>query len=296
MDESPSAFLKNAKGYVKNPLGIIGLLISLIYSVTVIVAGLSPQLTPNQRWFFVIFVVVFPFLILRVFFVLVTKHHEKLYAPGDYRDEGNFFRSQTAVDQQEREELEANQLVASGEDEGEPKPADLTRKLGTLGLQQDSAPVSIEKNAAPPKTVSEARALIKEAEDRVFQVLEPKFPNPIYRNTNLLGRNQYIAFDGITGEPGQQVIGIEVKVLTHMKTFRTQLERVAQNASLAAENTGSLYSAEFELLLVLVTLGLPSDQVAAAVDLAHKRLSNIKNLKFDILTYDLAELRQMVTT
>jgi hypothetical protein len=293
MDESPSAFLKNAKGFVRNPLGIIGLLISLIYSVTVIVAGLSPRLTSDQRWVFVIFAALFPFPVLWVFFELVTKHHEKLYAPGDYRDERHFFGPQTAVDQQEREELEAQQLVAAGKDEVEPTPDDLTKKPGTLAFQQGGAPVPLEKNAAPPKTVSEARALIKEAEDRVFQDLEPKFPTPIYRNTNLVGRNQYIAFDGITGEPGRRVVGIEVKVLTHMKTFRTQLERVAQNASLAAENTGSLYSAAFELLLVLVTLGLPSDQVAAAVDLAHKRLSNIKNIKFNIITYDLAELRQV---
>lgn len=41
----------------------------------------------------VIFVVLFPCLVLRVFYLLVTKHHKKLYSPSDYKDEQNFVKT-----------------------------------------------------------------------------------------------------------------------------------------------------------------------------------------------------------
>ena len=38
----------------------------------------------------IVFLVVFPCMVLFVFYMLVTKHHEKLYSPSDYEDETNF--------------------------------------------------------------------------------------------------------------------------------------------------------------------------------------------------------------
>ncbi len=83
----------DTKTLTRNPLGIIALFISLIYGFACLVLGLSGQsLTTDDRSPLVYFLIVFPLLILLSFVYLVVKHHNKLYAPADFKDERNFFR------------------------------------------------------------------------------------------------------------------------------------------------------------------------------------------------------------
>jgi hypothetical protein len=86
-------FITQAKGLTKNPLGIIALFISLIYGFACLVLGLSSNnLITNERILLIYFLIGFPVLILITFIFLVVKHHKKLYAPSDYKDEKNFFK------------------------------------------------------------------------------------------------------------------------------------------------------------------------------------------------------------
>ncbi|SDS67069.1 hypothetical protein SAMN04487764_2764 [Gillisia sp. Hel1_33_143] len=86
-------FLSNAKNSSRNPLGIIALFISLIYGFACLVLGTSGEkLSSYEKIPIVYFLIVFPILILISFLFLVTKHHNKLYAPKDYKDERNFFK------------------------------------------------------------------------------------------------------------------------------------------------------------------------------------------------------------
>lgn len=86
-------FITQAKGLTKNPLGIIALFISLIYGFSCLVLGLSSDsLASNERILLIYFLIGFPVLILITFIFLVVKHHKKLYAPSDYKDEKNFFK------------------------------------------------------------------------------------------------------------------------------------------------------------------------------------------------------------
>jgi hypothetical protein len=75
----------------KNPLGIIALFILLNYSIASLVFGIvNTNITENQRWIFIIFIILFPIIVLFVFYKLVTKYHTHLYSPGEYKDEANF--------------------------------------------------------------------------------------------------------------------------------------------------------------------------------------------------------------
>jgi hypothetical protein len=86
-------FMNNAKGLSRNPLGIIALFISLIYGFACLVLGIAgDKLETCERIPLIYFLIGFPVLILISFLFLVTKHHNKLYAPKDYRDERNFFK------------------------------------------------------------------------------------------------------------------------------------------------------------------------------------------------------------
>ncbi len=86
-------FMDKAKGLTRNPLGIIALFISLIYGFACLVLGFaSGQLTSGERLPLIWFLIGFPILILFSFIYLVVNHHNKLYAPSDYKDERNFFK------------------------------------------------------------------------------------------------------------------------------------------------------------------------------------------------------------
>ncbi len=52
--------------------------------------GVSSNLEPSERVPIVWFLVIFPVIVLAVFGWLVSRHHEKLYAPKDYTDDKSF--------------------------------------------------------------------------------------------------------------------------------------------------------------------------------------------------------------
>ena len=57
------------KDLVKNPIGIVALFISLIYSIANLVLGVTANsLTPEERFPIVIFIVLFPVVVLGVFY------------------------------------------------------------------------------------------------------------------------------------------------------------------------------------------------------------------------------------
>lgn len=96
-------FMKNAKELARNPLGIIALFISLIYGfASLLLNSSADKLTEVERWPLIAFIVIFPLLVLGVFYRLVTRHHGKLYAPGDYHKDRSFMRTLSPAEQEER--------------------------------------------------------------------------------------------------------------------------------------------------------------------------------------------------
>lgn len=86
-----------ARGLSRNPLGIIALFIVLIYGFAAITLGFNDNLQPEDRRPLVWFLVLFPCAVLVLFGWLVSRHHEKLYSPSDYRsDEGFYHRRQVS--------------------------------------------------------------------------------------------------------------------------------------------------------------------------------------------------------
>ena len=87
-------FAESAKALAKNPLGIIALFLVLVYGIAALTFGLSAaSLSTQERWIILLFVVLFPCFVLFAFYRLVTKHHNKLYAPADWRDESHFLKA-----------------------------------------------------------------------------------------------------------------------------------------------------------------------------------------------------------
>jgi len=91
MDGNISTFTKSAKDLSKNPLGIIALFIVMVYGFACLLFAFSAEiLQANEKMPLIWFVIIFPFIVLGLFGWLVSKHHNKLYAPQDFRDDKSF--------------------------------------------------------------------------------------------------------------------------------------------------------------------------------------------------------------
>ena len=78
--------------FLKNPIGVIGFFLVLVEAIASLVVANS-NLCAYQNTILVLFIVIFPCIVLRVFYMLVTEHHEKLYSPSDYRNDDNFLQT-----------------------------------------------------------------------------------------------------------------------------------------------------------------------------------------------------------
>jgi hypothetical protein len=78
--------------FVKTPITVIGAFIFLIYGcVNWLLGSTATHLDRSQIWVLLGFIVSLPFVVLFVFYWLLTRHHEKLYAPSDFRSDKSFF-------------------------------------------------------------------------------------------------------------------------------------------------------------------------------------------------------------
>ncbi|EOH4103407.1 hypothetical protein ACL7BL_004572 [Vibrio vulnificus] len=85
-------FGKTAGNLSRNPLGIIALAFVFVYAIAGVYTS-QATLDIKLMTILVSFLVLFPCLVLFVFYRLVTRHHNKLYAPQDFSDENNFIKS-----------------------------------------------------------------------------------------------------------------------------------------------------------------------------------------------------------
>jgi len=102
-----SGFGVTAKGLARNPLGIIALFIVLIYGFAALTLGFNSRLESAERLPLVWFLVAFPVAVLVLFGWLVSRHHEKLYAPSDFRSDDVFLK-RVQITQRHTAELRAD--------------------------------------------------------------------------------------------------------------------------------------------------------------------------------------------
>lgn len=118
----------------RNPLGIIGLAFVLVYGIAGYTAT-SDVFSPDERKIIVYFLVLFPVLIIGVFYKLVTDHHTKLYAPSDFRDDANFLQSLDARISNSPKVLELEEITERIKEQIEGQPLYKYTKLGECGKQ-----------------------------------------------------------------------------------------------------------------------------------------------------------------
>ncbi len=266
MTESNS-FLDKARAFIRNPLGIIGLFIVMLDGLAAGVLGASPYLSDDQRWLLVIFTVLFPFVVLGVFYRLVTKHHPKLYAPADWKDEKNFFRSQSHDDIARLSAVEAVDLELA------PHRSELLE-----GLSPNRGELRPDPSKTRPSELTrmeEAFRRGRQAEELAIRAIEEEMGGvSVQRRVFLEGKSGDIAFDGLAVNRRKQAsVAIEVKALNSFAAVHRAIDSFVHTASLADTSMKAVQS-PFQLSFILALVATTDElDIAKLYDLAVRRVS-----------------------
>lgn len=170
----------------KNPIGVIGIFLVLTEAIASMVIVKS-SLNDLQNTILVLFIVLFPCLVLFVFYLLVTRHHEKLYSPSDYKDEKNFVNTYNNATQKN----EIKRIDVDSEELNEETDKNFIIVKDALSeimeLQKKIIPI-VGKNILSDDekkdfvTNMDEYLLGMEKDDKSFEV----YITPMYKNTKLV--------------------------------------------------------------------------------------------------------------
>ncbi|MCD8521609.1 MAG: hypothetical protein LRY72_05010 [Saccharospirillaceae bacterium] len=233
-------FLKGAKDFARNPLGIIALFISLIYGfASLLLDSAAEKLTEAERWPLIIFIVIFPMMVLVAFYKLVTKHHGKLYAPGDFKDDKSFLRTLSPEEQEVRLEKEVKESF------GQTK----TDHIGDLAESDNQGAHDRNNQDEREKRKEEYRRFRQELEKIETQVIDQiaeEHSAKAERNVGIGGTDAN--FDAFLSFDEDRFTFVEVKVLRSSTPAMTMLDRVLYNAVVADK----FFESHFKLILAVV--------------------------------------------
>lgn len=221
-------FLRGAKEYARNPLGIVALFISLIYGFASLLLGSSAdKLDSIERWPLLLFVVLFPFTVLFIFYKLVTEHHGKLYSPSDYKTDDSFLKTLSAEEREKK--LEDDAKEATGD-------------------------VFID-NFAPKTTqaFNSAKDRIRKSEDYVVNQLSNELG--IKPDVGVKISPEKYTFDASYIKPGVSATLLEVKYYSKPRITLKTVQEFIYRAKLAAE----YMTIETNFILALVLDGDPDE-------------------------------------
>lgn len=183
--------VKNVIAVVKNPIGVIGLFLVLVEAIAALVVVKS-TLPYSLNLILVLFIVLFPVIVLLVFYLLVTKHHEKLYSPSDYKDEKYFVSTYNSATQ--TEEI----IEVSSQGETDTVSAKEGMSLDDINVIKESLNtiVSMQKSLAEKNKRYEDTAIVEHVEKTINErldayVMEKDFEHKI-KITYLAGSRQFV--------------------------------------------------------------------------------------------------------
>lgn len=269
---SASRFLDKARAFIRNPLGIIGLFVALIYGLASFVAIFGDHLTDDQMWVLLWLIFVFPFAVLAAFYRLVTEHHHKLYAPADWRDERNLFGMQ-------------------GE---EVREALLSREAVQLAERVPEGERGADLGNGPKRSTAE---LVREAEPRALEVIRDRFPGQEFIRAAFLHdpRNDGIVpVDALAiHRSDRTATAIEVKLLLRFDDIYSTIRDVVRQFKKAADAVVELDSYRLRFLIVLVAVGVERNRLEQVQSLAeHEANREFWREDVEVVVLDFDELSE----
>jgi hypothetical protein len=287
-----------AHAWVRNPIGILALFISLIYGMSALLFGTSVSaLLPHNQTILTAFIVLFPLLVLGVFAWLVARHHTKLYAPGDFRDDANFLKSVSVAEYGERakrEAVEAATDAARSIDDGTTRGVTAAQTDGPQQVdERDSQTLPPTDDAEDQRLHSaltgEGRAQERMlqsaflAENLVVRKLEREFGGSVRQGIRLDGN--YV--DAVI-EAGRSIFLVETKFRTTPTPVRFIAMRVFK--ALEAARTTMLVHSRLDTEVIPILAVVYDVPTLEAVDKSLPSTLEIKQIQ--IRTFLLSDLKK----
>lgn len=252
------------KDLVKNPLGIVALFISLIYSIANLLLGATAStLTPDERKPLIIFIVFFPVLVLGVFYYLVSRHHGKLYAPGDYKEDKSFLRTLSVEERQQKLELEISEQAPLEQAPQENAPVPETEKHeptaeGSVAADAEKTVPDIIYELPRARAYRPAEVIMSLSREE-YRLVESIGVTMLEKELGSAERDVAIADSGISFDAAWRhsdgfTFG-EVKTLKNPVRISTVLERVLYGAVIAQ----NILKTKVRLVVVVVYYFEPSE-------------------------------------
>lgn len=272
-------------GHIKNPLTVIAMFAAI---AEVSGAGVLPFITSQNQAVYVWFLMMFPVLLVILFFITLNFNHKALYAPSDWKDESNFFRKFTRATAEEKdrklsEEVAAAEATAAEEavpeaeqhsSPSQPNPPAVV----DVPLRSPTSPSRIDRSRFERYSQIEKLAIAKLSRD-----LHISFrPHVVFRAT----KNRRVVFDAVAIER-DKVSAVEVKLMFRsmlIPSYSNQILLEAENIARSLRESGK----EFVLHYIAVLENKNIDRARAESKL-REYLNNFEsNIKLHV--YDVREL------
>jgi hypothetical protein len=259
-----------AQRLARKPLGIIALFIVLVYGIAGLVFGTSIQhIQPAQQWPLIIFLVVFPVLVLIAFLWLLEKHHKKLYAPGDFRNDEAFLQALGEEKQRKRLREEAESVASA-----QSPDADAERQTNVAEI---------------PSRIPQEIFL---AETLVFRELELRYGAPVRREVLWVHRGDRHGFDGAIVKDGRIEVAVDVKYVRRSMpdhVARRTIQRIAQVSR----------QAPFKTVLALVIDEVPRKNYEIEMERIRKMAGEVSSagggelgMDWELMSFGFSDLRR----
>jgi hypothetical protein len=191
-------------GPIKNPLTIIAIFAAIAeISGTIVLPFID---TANQATY-VWFLMVFPILLIILFFVTLNFNHKVLYAPSDYQNEDNFLKSLPRASFTEKVQKIQAEIEESEAKSGDIQPTEVASAAQQSKGSSTATPPSISYQTLVRRSTQASYML---AEELIFRKLATEFSSEIQREVKLGSLGGRYIFDGIVRDKGITTI-IEVK-------------------------------------------------------------------------------------
>jgi len=265
---------------IKNPLTVISIFAGLAE-----VAGTAvlPFVSEANQNTYIWFLIIFPILLVVLFFITLNFNPKVLYAPSDFRDENNYmdlFRPSSTVERKEKLDEEIKETTI--EEESKKVPKDIRE----LSLSREKGLSNYYDQNYIFKVLTEnPRSRYILAESLVIERLSQELQLPARREVAL--KNSRFIFDAVFEDKRGPVL-VEVKYISNKRAYHHVIKQTLMRLKDAIVNMPDSMRQNAKLILAIAHELHPDE--AKLMESKMKEMLSDFPIPVEIKLYQLAEL------
>lgn len=271
-------------GTIKNPLTIIAMFAGI---AEISGTAVLPFITEGNQGLYIWFLMIFPLLLIILFFVTLNFNHKVLYAPSDFKNEDNFFKSLTSASPLEKAEKLKEEIEEIQFENNEGIEFESEKTYETKHATQAQPEVVPDLD---PRTIRrQIRVRYELAEDLILNKISNELGQVVQKDMRFSSHGRKFVFDGVVVNDGK-LTAIEVKYFKSHNQITPRFRDVFLSILDAAERLPESVRKEFSLILAIATEE-PSSEHETIV----KRLSEyigITPFGVDIRVFNIGDLKK----